>query len=113
MFQYCNGMSQSPINIPQNMASSGTSTLNFATYANVGFYTNRTRRKRILDCHFQVRIDVFANTVEHYGNVRMPNGRANSLPNDDAESRQAVTDSQIKNNGHTAVSFHFYFINSY
>ena len=38
-------------------------------------------------------------------NIRMPNGRTNSWPNDDAESRQAVTDSQIKNNGHTAVSF--------
>ena len=50
----------------------------------------------------QVRIDAFANTVEHYGNA----------PLADDNSNGRMTDASIKNNGHTAVSKNLYFINS-
>jgi len=73
----CNGMHQSPIDIPEAVqmgSASGTKTLMFSNYENV-------------------RVDVFSNTVEHYKNRYGSNVDGNG---------DRITDGTLQNNGHTA-----------
>jgi len=72
-FDACNGMKQSPIDIPKFMLSSGSKPLTFSKYD-------------------EVKVDVLKNTNEHYnfGGVEV------------GGDGERITDGTLKNNGHTA-----------
>ena len=76
-FQLCGGIRQSPINI--DFASTSAT----AQHPSGGALT--------FSGYDQVRVGVWANTVEHIASC---------------QDCKAVTDNDLKNNGHTAVSYH-------
>ena len=83
-------MKQSPIDIPEAVqmgSASASKPLVFTDYQNVKF---DKQNFQIIDMFTQVRVTVFGNTIEHYGDVDGNGDR--------------MTNNNLLNNGHTAVS---------